>query len=60
MSIKKIISFLLPKKRGLKQESIQEYMKSKRFEDALFKAAEEGAKDQERYLNSLGKSFKDF
>ena len=60
MNIKETISRLFVRKKQQKQESIQEYMKSKRFEDALFKAAEEGARDQERYLSSLGTSFNDY
>ena len=60
MNIKEAISRLFVGRKKQKQESIQEYMKSKRFENALFKAAEEGTRDQEQYLNSLGTSFNDY
>ena len=60
MNIKETVSRLFAGKKKPKQESIREYMKSKRFENALFKAAEEGAQDQEQYLNSLGTSFNNY
>ena len=37
-----------------------EYMDSQEFLDDIHEAAVKGAQDQERYLNSMGKSFSDF
>ena len=36
------------------------YMDSQEFLDDIHEAAVKGAQDQERYLNSMGKSFSDF
>ena len=54
-AITKMLSKLSGK--GNRQEKSEKYMDSKEFSDALFKAAKEGAKDQDKFMKSVGASW---
>ena len=42
---------------GNHQKKAERYMDSKEFQDAVFKAVEEGAKDQDKFMKSVGASW---
>lgn len=54
-AITKILSKLSGK--GNQQKKNEKYMDSKEFQDAIFKAVEEGAKDQDKFMKSVGASW---
>ena len=51
------IKSLFPRRHEQKDAIGENYMDSEEFREALFKAAEEGAKDQGRYMKSIGASW---
>ena len=53
-TITKILSKLSGKNQ---QKKTEKYMDSKEFQDAIFKAVEEGAKDQDKFMKSVGASW---
>ena len=54
-AITKMLSKLSGK--GNQQKKTEKYMDSKEFQDAIFKAVEEGAKDQDKFMKSVGASW---
>ena len=53
-AITKILSKLSGKNQ---QKKTEKYMDSQEFQDAIFKAAKEGAKDQAKFMKSVGASW---
>ena len=60
MNIRDFLSRAFGRKKQKTWKGPGRYMDSKEFFEDVRRAVIEGAKEQERYLNSMGKSFKDF